>query len=303
MMILAIGNINIDLICSVPRLPKPDDKVIVSNYTRVPGGGACNFAVGLARLGSTVSLFGHVGKDQEGRRAIDSLISENVDVSKVIHELEIPTGFVIILVDEQGESVKIGCREANACLSPTEITNELFEGIELVHVSSVSVPIALQVAKKAKELSIISSIDFGGELMGTKKEILTKIINQYSIVFLNSLSFRQAFGMPPTPPNFQKINLEKDQILNVTLGNQGSYIITPKKNYFIPSWKVDVVDTTGAGDAYAAGFIHYYSTGIKDLEEIGHKAATCAAIQITRSSARKGMPTKFEVEKFIEKGY
>lgn len=299
-MILTIGNINIDLICSVPRLPKPDDKVIASNHMKVPGGGACNFAVGLARLGSQVSLFGHVGKDQEGKRAIDSLLSEKVDVSKVIHEPEVGTGFVIILVDKEGESIKIGCREANACLSPGEMTNELFEGIELVHVSSVSIPIALKVAEKAKELSITSSIDFGGELMGAEREILSEIINEYSIIFLNALSFQRAFNMSPTKHNFQKVNLKEEQILNVTLGDRGSYIITPKKSYFIPSRKVEVVDTTGAGDAYAAGFIHYFCAGIKDLEEIGQKAAICAAIQITHSSARKGMPTKLEVEEFIK---
>ena len=82
------------------------------------------------------------------------------------------------------------------------------------------------------------------------------------------------------------------------MGENGSYILADGQIIEIPSFKVPVIDTTGAGDAYAAGFIHYYLEGL-DLKDIGRRAAACAALQITLSNARDGMPRKDEVEEFI----
>ncbi len=297
-MILTIGNINVDLICQVPRLPSPDDKVIVSNLDIVPGGGACNFAVGLSRLGSKVSLFGHVGNDQNGRMGLTSLIEEKIDVSRVIKEETYATGFVIILVDKEGQTVKIGYRDANTKLSPECITEQLLSDVKIVHASSVSAKVALKIAQVCSKKSITSSIDFGGELMTESSEVLQEIIQKYSLIFLNKIAFEKAYGFLPTKENLSTLRLNKSTILNVTLGPEGSYIVSRDGIQKIPSFEVPVVDTTGAGDAYAAGFIHSYQQN-HSLSECGKYAAACAALQITLSNARDGMPRKTEVEEFI----
>ncbi len=297
-MILTIGNINVDLICQVPRLPSPDDKVIVSNLDIVPGGGACNFAVGLSRLGSKVSLFGHVGNDQNGRMGLTSLIEEKIDVSRVIKEETYATGFVIILVDKEGQTVKIGYRDANTKLSPEGITEQLLSDVKIVHASSVSAKVALKIAQVCRKKSIISSIDFGGELMTESSEVLQEIIQKYSLIFLNKIAFEKAYGFLPTKENLATLRLNESTILNVTLGPEGSYIVSRDGIQKIPSFDVPVVDTTGAGDAYAAGFIHSYQQN-HSLSECGKYAAACAALQITLSNARDGMPRKTEVEEFI----
>ena len=297
-MILTIGNINVDLICQVPRLPSPDDKVIVSNLAIVPGGGACNFAVGLSRLGSKVSLFGHVGDDQNGKLGLSSLIDEKIDVSRVIKEEAYATGFVIILVDKEGQTVKIGYRDANTKLSPKEITGQLFSNVKIVHASSVSAKVALKIAQVCKKKSIVSSIDFVWELMTESSQVLQEIIQNYSLVFLNKIAFEKAYGFLPTKEKLDSLRLSETTILNVTLGPEGSYILSRDGVQKIPSYEVPVVDTTGAGDAYAAGFIHSYQQNIS-LSDCGKYAAACAALQITLSNARDGMPRKDEVDDFI----
>ncbi|MGC9780705.1 MAG: carbohydrate kinase family protein [Candidatus Heimdallarchaeota archaeon] len=83
------------------------------------------------------------------------------------------------------------------------------------------------------------------------------------------------------------------------MGENGSYILADGQIIEIPSYKVPVIDTTGAGEAYATGFIHYYLEGL-DLKDIGTRAAACAALQITLSNARDGMLKKDEVEEFIK---
>ena len=76
-MICAIGNINMDWICKLPHLPTPDEKINIQSLTIFPGGAASNFATSMARLGSPVGIFGHVGDDAEGQEAIRSLQEEH----------------------------------------------------------------------------------------------------------------------------------------------------------------------------------------------------------------------------------
>ncbi|NHJ86095.1 MAG: carbohydrate kinase family protein [Asgard group archaeon] len=298
-MILTIGNINVDLICSVPYLPAPDDKIVVSDLSIVPGGGACNFAVGLARLNMPVALFGHVGDDRNGRIGLESLINEGIDISRVKIESELPTGFVIILVEPKGQSIKIGYREANALLSPDEIDFDILNEITHIHVSSVSEKIAKKTAAICNSLNITTSIDLGAELMALSSETITEIINDYSIVFMNKIGFKRAFSEEISKSAIQKAQEGQYKILNVTMGEEGSYIITQNEVIKIPSWEVEVIDTTGAGDAYAAGFIFKYLKSASLLES-GKFAAACAALQITEANARDGMPRINQVEAFIK---
>jgi ribokinase len=295
---LAIGNINVDLICSVPRLPHSDDKILISNLDIIPGGAASNFAVGLKRLGSPVAIFAHVGDDRNGRQGLKSLHEEGIDISRVKIAKEEQTGFVMILVDPLGQTIKIAYREANKNLSIEDITPDILKGVSLVHLASVPADIALHVAKNCNSLNIPCSIDFGAELMDEKEAVLRSIVNNYSYIFLNQIAFERTFGKKPSQKAFQKALQDNFQILNVTLGDQGSYILTHEEIIKIPIWEVQVVDTTGAGDAYAAGFIHYYQQN-ESLETVGKYAAACAALQISKANARDGMPTKIEVEAFI----
>lgn len=297
-MILAIGNINIDIICHVPRLPQTDDKVIVSDLTVVPGGGAANFAVGLARLYNKVALYGHVGDDQNGVRALNSLKKEKVDVSNVQVEANSNTGFVMILVDDAGETIKIGYRQANSNLQVQNITSSLIEKFKHVHLSSVPSNIAFKTAKVCQDLDISSSIDFGGELMNESSTILQKLIPRFSFVFMNKIGFASTFNTEPTLSYLQSLDRKNFGIINLTLGDRGSYVITSEDIIKIPIWQVPVRDTTGAGDAYAAGFIHQQLQN-KPLKESGEYAAACASLQIAKENARDGMPTFEEVEEFI----
>jgi ribokinase len=298
-MILSIGNINIDIICSVPHLPMADEKIVATDVTNISGGAACNFAVGLSRLGDEVAVYGHIGNDYYGNEAKKSLEKEKVDVSRVKVEDDESTGFVLILVDQKGQTIKIGYREANNLLTPESITEELFEDVSFVHVASVNAELALKIAEVCQELELPTSIDIGGELMDEEPAIGRKILRKYQYSFLNQIAFERFFGKAVELIDQEKLQLKSGQIMNVTYGDQGSYIITKDELEKIPAWDVSVVDTTGAGDAYACAFIHYFQKGLS-LYETGLHASASAALQITKHTARNGMPTNKEIKTFIE---
>jgi ribokinase len=298
-MICAIGNINIDWICTLSNLPKPDEKLNIHSLSIFPGGSASNFAVSLARLGSEVRFFGHVGTDSQGQEALKSLREEQVDTSLVIHERDLATGLVIILVDKKGQTMKLRFRGANTRLTPEDITPTLLEDVDIAYAASVSIPLANQIAEVSRQGGIRSAIDVGEELTKQPIDKVREMICSFSIVFMNQFVFKRIFRHHPT---LEKIQAELGgalEVLTVTLGRKGSITATKDEVFNTPTFYVEVVDTTGAGDAFAAGFIHYFDQG-QSLKEVAKRAAACASLQVTKPGGRNGLPTAKQVEDFLK---
>jgi ribokinase len=299
-MILAIGNINLDWICTLPHLPTPDEKINIKQLKVFPGGSASNFAVSLARLGSEVAVYGHVGNDAEGLQALRTLNEEQVDTARVVREKDLATGFVIILVGDEGQSMKLRFRGANAQLTPDDITPALLENIDIAYAASVPIPIAEQLASVCLQVGVQSAIDVGEELVTQSLEAVRKMICSYSIVFMNELVFERIFEEKPMVDNVQRELSEQLKVLNVTLGEKGAITATKDTAFSTPAYQVDAVDTTGAGDAYAAAFIHFFHQRLP-IEKVAQRATACAALQIMQPGARDGLPTSREVEEFIKR--
>ncbi len=116
---------------------------------------------------------------------------------------------------------------------------------------------------------------------------------------MNKLVFERIFNEKPTP---QKVQEELDghlEVLNVTLGAKGSITATADSAFRTPAFNVRAVDTTGAGDAYGAGFIHFFNQHLP-IEKTAERATAAAAMQITQPGARAGLPTAHEIEEFIK---
>ncbi len=298
-MILAIGNINLDWICTLSHLPVPDEKGNIQKFEVHPGGAASNFAVSLARLGTKVSLFGHVGDDTEGYEALQTLKEEGVDTSRVILEKDLATGFVIVLISEEGQSTKLRFRGANSRLSPDDLTPKLLEGIDIAYAASVTIPIAKKLATTCREVGVRSSLDVGEDIANQSIDAFRKMLRSFSIVFINEIVFARIFKEPPTLSNVQSEIEGNLEVLSVTLGRKGSITASHKTAFHTPTFNVEVVDTTGAGDAYAAGFIHFYLQQLP-LEEVVKRSSACASLQVMQPGARAGLPAAYEVEEFIE---
>lgn len=298
-MILAIGNINMDWICIVPHLPAPDEKINIRDLKIFPGGAASNFAVSLARLGSNVALFGHVGDDTEGRKALQFLQEDRVDTSHVVLEKNHQTGFVLILVGEEGQTMKLRYRGANNQLSPKDLTPQLMRGINYTYAASVSFPLAERLAKVSLQEGIRSAIDIGEDLVEQSTDAIREMICNYSIVFMNAVVFRRIFKTKPTLNTVQAEVGGNLEALNITIGAKGSITATPNTAFHTPIFEVTAVDTTGAGDAYAAGFIHFLQQKYP-IQDVAKRAAACAALQVTQTGGRAGLPAAREVEEFIK---
>jgi len=155
---IAIGNLNVDLIGKVKKLPARDEKLLLEEFAMRPGGGAANFAAACSKLGLKSGFIGCVGNDEFGKELLANLKRHGVDTSR-IKIVDAPTGLVIAPSTAKGNHFLLAHRGANLSLKSEDISSEYISGTKLLHASSVTPDIAITVGSgpKSKEFDLPST--------------------------------------------------------------------------------------------------------------------------------------------------
>lgn len=297
--VVAIGNANIDLILLAEKIPKQDEKVIVQELTEVPGGSAGNFATGMSRLGVDTGFIGKVGIDEYGEKFINSLLKENVDVSQVKKIENAHTGLTFIINTPDGSHVLYAYRGANNLLDFNDFNLEYIGKAKWFHLASINQKL-LDAAIKTRELVDTKlSLDPGRQILKLGIEKLEKYLKKVDLLFMNTVEFELLTGVAPKTENIADLAKNFDAIISVQRGEHGSIVTDGKTVIKLPSFRVDVVDTTGAGDAYAVGFL-YGLLHNKSLKHCGILGNAVAAMQIREVGGRNGLPTVNELQSFLK---
>ena len=295
--VIAVGNLNVDLIGKVKKLPARDEKLLLEEFARRPGGGAANFAVACSKLGLKSGFIGCVGSDEFGKEVLTDLRREGVDTTQ-IKIVDAPTGLVIALSTAEGDHFLLAYRGANLFLKPDDISADYIKGAKLLHASSVTPEIALAVGSNAKKHGIQTSLDLGAELAELEKGELLDVVGLFDICFMNRRSYRKVFGETPSERGMLKNFPKNLKAMIVTMGADGAMATDGSEVIFHPSYKVRVEDSTGAGDAFAAAFdVIWLKGGV--LEKSIKYALAEAAIKVQHVGGRAGLPTMREVEEFV----
>ena len=294
---IAVGNLNVDLIGRVKKLPTRDEKLLLEEFVRRPGGGAANFAVACSKLGLRAGLIGCVGSDEFGKEVLTDLRRDGVDTT-LIKIIDAPTGLVIAISTAEGDHFLLAHRGANLFLKPDDISADYIRGAKLLHASSVTPEIALTVGSNAKKHGIRTSLDLGAELAELGKGELLDVVRLFDICFMNRRSYRKVFGGRLNEEGILKNFPKNLEAMVVTMGANGAMATGGSRVIFHPSYKVRVKDSTGAGDAFAAAFDVIWLQG-GDLEKSIKYALAEAAIKVQHIGARAGLPTMREVEEFV----
>lgn len=233
---------------------------------------------------------------------MDEFIRENVDVSLIKIEKKIHSGMCLIPIDDAGNRQIFSFRGANAKLTPTDVDTSVIAQASLVHITSPPQNVAEFAARIAKENEVLVSYDPGGKVIRKGLAFIDKAL-QNTDIFLPSSS-ELAF-LYPKIDDLKTVALTLlDQysikILAIKLGARGCLVVTKNDEIPVKGYKVKVIDTTGAGDAFAAAF----TVGIQkgwDLLKCAQFANAAGAITVTRIGARTALPTLGEIEHFMEK--
>ena len=297
--IIGIGNANIDIIMLVPHQASNDEKVLVKELVELPGGGAANFTVGIARQGHKSGFIGYTGNDSRGTIFRDSLKKEHVDISHLKQSDKYGTGLAIIINGLDGMHVLYSYRGANNLLSGKDLDMRYIRDSKVFHLSSIESHLVMTAAEIRSKVDTKLSVDPGRKIANINMDGFKKHIQAIDVLFMNKFEFSTFTRLALTKENVAKIAKKFDFILSVQNGDKGSIISDGKNVWVINAFRVKVIDTTGAGDAYSAGFISGYVRGF-DLETCGIIGTATAAIKIQKQGGREGLPTINELKSFLE---
>ena len=295
--VLVVGSLNTDLVVKTPRFPQPGETISGEDLRVIPGGKGANQAVAAARLGAKVSMLGRVGKDNFGDFLLDNLKSNNVDSQLVLRD-DASTGTAIIVVDANGQNSIVLSPGANGKVAASDVEHASFSTFDLLLLQlEIPTPTVLSAAKLARENGVRVLLN-----PAPAKELPAELIALADFIIPNETELSLLTGMEvkdvPSAEKAARTLLERDaQNVIVTLGSKGALIVNKDTSSHVDTFKVDVVDTTAAGDAFIGGFA--VSLDSSSLLNAVRYACACGALATTRFGAQPSLPTKEEVERFM----
>jgi len=303
--ITVIGSLNMDLVVRTPRMPAPGETVIGSDFRTIPGGKGANQAVAAARLGAQVSMVGRVGDDDFGHAQIRNLSSLGIDTSGIIVDEEEATGIALITLDASGQNSIVLAPGANMRLTTADV-DAVRQTLASSHILCLQLESPLPVVRHA--ISLAHDYDVQVVLNpapAPKAPLDPEMLRWVDYLIPNEIETSILTGIEIT--NMENAERAAKALLDLgvgtvilTLGPRGALVATPEYVRAIPAYKVGVVDTTAAGDAFVAGFSVALAEG-KDLPEAVRWANACGALAVTALGAQPSLPTRSAVEEFLSK--
>ncbi|OYT68082.1 MAG: hypothetical protein B6U65_00580 [Candidatus Wolframiiraptor sp. EX4484-121] len=293
--VAVIGDINVDLIFLVDYFPSRGGNCVAKRVEKRFGGVGGNRAAALARLGLSVALIGAVGGDEFGKEALKELKEYGVDIDHVKVLRDQLTGLMIVAVDREAERTIIGSRESNSKLRIGEEDLRLVEGAKHLHVAGYQMlneksEDILRIIKHARKLGVSTSMDVEG-VADLNHETVKRLKGILTYVMGNEDEAKALVGVEESEEKLAEKLLQefKADVAVVKLGEKGCAVADRRQSALVPGFKVDVVDTTGAGDAFNAGFIYGTLKGLSPVEA-ARLANAVGAYKCTKLGA-KNYPT------------
>lgn len=281
--ILVIGSINKDLVVNTLRFPKEGETILGNNFYTTNGGKGANQACAIGKLGGDVSMLGAVGNDNFAKDLSDALYSNNVNINNLLIKDNVSTGIAVITVTNDGANHIIVVQGANALITKDDVKEDLISSFDII-VMQLEIP--LEIAKYTASIA--------------KKLGKTVVLNPSPAVKLDR-DFLSCVDI--LIPNETEIDIigGVDYVLEcgvkniiLTLGADGCELITKQNRKHFDAYKVNVVDTTAAGDSFLGGVVRMIADD-KTIEEAIEFATKVSNITVTRKGAIDSIPTYNEV--------
>jgi ribokinase len=296
--VLCIGDLDMDLLVTVSERPGADEKLSGRRLGLMPGGMAANTAVALARLGRSVRLLAAIGDDQEGETALASVASEGVDVSHVARRAGANTFMCIVLLAPAGEKTLIRL-ETDAYLPRlSDLTPASLAGVRHVHLTYGNPELTARAIGEARRLGLSTSLDLEVPDLKRAPQDLPAILANVDVLFLNRAGWDAIAEIPGTTPAQGPAG---PGAVVVTLGAEGSRQVSVDGVVEIPGFPAQAVDTTGAGDCFAAAYLARMLEGASVPDRLRF-ANAAAALSTQTFGPHAGMPHRAAVETLLDAG-
>ena len=303
--VLVVGELNVDLIVSgMVALPALGKEILASGFHLVLGSSSAICAAGLARLGLEVDFLGKVGTDTYGDFSTGQLRALGVGTDHVIHDGGVQTGVTVSLAypDDRALITYMGCISD---LRLDDVDVSILPGYRHLHVGSYFLQRGLQpglaeLFRQARRAGLTVSLDVGFdpyEEWGDGN--LVAALRLVDVLLPNEVEVCRIGRVDDTGTALRKL-ANHARLVVVKCGASGAMALRDGQIVHSPAFRVDVKDTTGAGDSFNAGFVHAHVFQGLPLEEAMRFANGCGAISTTGFGGTAAQPTLEEVLAFLE---
>ncbi|PTD93379.1 hypothetical protein C9439_08195 [archaeon SCG-AAA382B04] len=256
--VTGFGALNWDILCRTKRLAEQGEEISLKNIYEAPGGSAANTISWMADYLENLSYVGAVGEDSRGERITKKMRQKGIDTSNILIKDNDSTGTAISILDSDNERTLYTFGGAGSSFSKNEINFQHFKKSDLIHTSSFLSKHLLEVQKDISELNNVFSFAPGLLCKKFGLKDLKKILENTNILFINKLELSHLFGNKSIEKSIEKlIELGVGEV-SITLGSNGVLVSDGSKLIKEKSRSEKVRDTTGAGDAYSAGYLVAY---------------------------------------------
>lgn len=294
--ILVVGSINMDLVVRSPHLPLPGETILGSRFDTFPGGKGANQAVAAARLGAPVKMIGRVGKDAFGEAMLETLRRDGVDVAAIGCDPEAPTGVALITVDDAGQNTIVVASGANMRLAPEHVTQA-----EALFKDAALLVLQLEIAQPVIEQACLLARRHGVRILlnpAPARPLPAEFLRGVDLLIPNQIELALLAGEQDPPAAARKLlSWGVGQVI-VTLGKDGALLLSGTQEKPVPAYRVKVVDTTAAGDAFVGALAVALAEG-SPVVAAAAWANAAAAVSVTRAGAQPSLPRREEVEAMI----
>jgi len=297
--ILVIGSLNADLVVRTPRFPAPGETISGEDLSIIPGGKGANQAVAAARQGVTVAMVGRVGNDSFGPTLLQNLQDNRIETTHV-QTSESATGTAIIVVDSSGQNSIVLSPGANGKVTPSDVDSVSFQDVDML-LLQLEIPLetvvhAADVARQNRLRVILNP--------APARRLPDSLLADVDILVPNESELQLLSGQPVTDTDSAKsaarILLEKGlKTVIVTLGANGALLVTDEMVTYVPTFEVDVVDTTAAGDAFIGGLAAALLNG-RSLEDAVRYGNASGALAAAKFGAQPSLPTAEDIQNLIQ---
>ncbi len=291
---IGLGACSFDFLGIVPFYPSLDERVRMLELHRQGGGEVATALVALSRLGVRTSFVGKIGDDETGRFLVDEFEKENVDTSHIVIEKGGSSILAFCVIDKHTGKRTILWHKRMKPLLPCELDKEFMLSAEMLHLDQHEPEAAVAAAHWFREAGKKVVLDI--DKVDSRLERLVGLVD----VLICSEVFAKSFGRDNDYFDAaEKIASSGPETVVITLGEKGC-LCRSKENAFVqPAFEVNVVDTTGCGDVFHGAFIYGVLQDWR-LREIARFSNAVAAIKCTRVGGRAGIPSRTEVDRFLE---
>jgi ribokinase len=290
--VLVVGSLNLDYVVRTLRHPEAGETVLGGDFHRFFGGKGANQAVAAARCGAAVKIVGCVGMDDAADETVANLEREGIAPTWIRRDARAHTGIALIVVDEQGQNTIVVAPGANDHVSPEDVSSaeSLFVGAA---VTLVQAEIPLQVVERAMIL---------GRRHGTAvvlnpspaQPLSASFLGQADTLILNQGELRLLTQEETPAEGVHRLRAWGVNNVVVTLGEDGALLDEAGVRTRLAAHKVQVVDTTAAGDAFTGAFAAALAQGIR-MRDAAAWGNAAGALAVTRAGAQSSLPTRQEV--------